>query len=160
MPSDRFNAFVPTFILEEECDWPRDKSGQYSNDLDDPGGETKFGIDVRGYRAMHPGQSINIKSLTVDQAINIYWMDYWLRPGVESHPFPLGEVFCNSKVNGGHPDIWINQCGGDAGKFLDFQRQYYRDLCAYWSKKGKHDPYKYLSDWLGRCDRLAKFLNL
>ncbi len=45
--------------------------GGYSNDKNDPGGETNFGICKRNY------PSIDIKSLTKKEAIEIYRRDYW-----------------------------------------------------------------------------------
>jgi len=45
--------------------------GGYSNDPDDPGGETKYGISKRSY----PNE--DIKNLTVERAVEIYTRDYW-----------------------------------------------------------------------------------
>lgn len=157
--SQRFTAFMP-FIFKEECDYPGDKSGQFSDDADDPGGQTKWGIDLRGYKDKHPGKSINIRALTYEQAVEIYWQDYWTLPGIESIPYPLGEAACNSFVNGGHPVEWLKQCDGDASRFIELQEQYYKDLCAYWKRKGKPRPYKYLPAWLARTARLRTFLKL
>lgn len=61
------------FVLSEE--------GGYSNDPQDPGGETNFGISKRAY----PG--LNIASLTRSEAVEIYRRDYWdrlpaLPPGI------------------------------------------------------------------------------
>ena len=47
--------------------------GGYVHDLDDPGGETKFGISKRS----HP--QVDIKKLTIDEAVEIYYRNY-LRP--------------------------------------------------------------------------------
>lgn len=54
--------------------------GGYSNDPDDPGGETNMGISRRSY----PHE--DIKNLTRDQAIQIYYNDYWLAPGIYKLP--------------------------------------------------------------------------
>lgn len=51
------------FVLKHE--------GGYSNDSNDPGGETKFGISKRAY------PNLDIKNLTRDKAIEIYKRDYW-----------------------------------------------------------------------------------
>jgi hypothetical protein len=138
--------------MKEECSWPEDRSGQYSNTPGDPGGPTKFGIDQRS------SPRVNIRQLTYDQAMEIYWNQYWVGHGVEEHAYPLGEAFMNSCVNGGHPDVWVKL--GDAKKFIEAQEQYYKDLCAYWKRKGKPDPYKFLPDWLGRTARLRTYLHL
>jgi lysozyme family protein len=45
--------------------------GGYVNNLSDPGGETQWGIAKKFY----PG--LDIKSLTKEQAIEIYFKDYW-----------------------------------------------------------------------------------
>ena len=47
--------------------------GGYVNDPDDPGGETKYGISKRSY------PTLDIKNLSIDQAINIYYQDFWLK---------------------------------------------------------------------------------
>ncbi len=45
--------------------------GGYVNHPNDPGGETKFGISKRAF------PHLDIKNLTQDQAINIYYCKYW-----------------------------------------------------------------------------------
>ena len=52
-------------VLEDE--------GSYVNNSSDPGGETKFGISKRD----HPG--LDIQKLTRDQAIEIFYREWWLR---------------------------------------------------------------------------------
>src|SRR5216684_3047737 len=47
--------------------------GGYGNDPADPGGETNWGIDIR----THP--NLDIKNLTRDEAITIYYKDWWQR---------------------------------------------------------------------------------
>ena len=50
-----------------------EQEGGYVNNPKDPGGETNFGISKRAY------PSLNIKTLTKTQAIDIYYRDYWLK---------------------------------------------------------------------------------
>jgi lysozyme family protein len=47
--------------------------GGYVNHPNDPGGETKFGITKRSYTFL------DIRKLTKDEAINIYFKDYWAK---------------------------------------------------------------------------------
>jgi lysozyme family protein len=47
------------------------KEGGYVSNPVDPGGETKFGISRKAY------PSIDIKSITLEQAKRIYYEDYW-----------------------------------------------------------------------------------
>lgn len=51
--------------------------GGYHNDPKDPGGETKYGISKKQY------PNLDIKKLTVQDAKNIYYNDYWKGRGVE-----------------------------------------------------------------------------
>lgn len=51
--------------------------GGRSFDPVDPGGETNFGISKRSY------PDLDIKALTRDQAIEIYYRDWWIEHGYE-----------------------------------------------------------------------------
>lgn len=51
--------------------------GGYTADPDDPGGETKFGISKRTY----PG--VEIRTLTREEAVEIYYRDWWLFHGYD-----------------------------------------------------------------------------
>lgn len=67
--------------------------GGYSNDPRDPGGETKFGI----CKKYHPG--LDIKNLTIEQAKDIYYKEYWLPAGCNNVPFPMDICLFDSQVN-------------------------------------------------------------
>lgn len=58
----RFDKCVE-FVLASE--------GGYVNDKYDAGGETKFGISKRAY------PDLDIINLTIEQAKDIYYKDYW-----------------------------------------------------------------------------------
>lgn len=70
--------------------------GGYVNHPADPGGETNMGITKRSY------PTVNIKTLTVEQAKDIYYNDFWLRGPYEQLKYaPLaGKVF-DAAVNMG-----------------------------------------------------------
>ncbi|MDR1235463.1 MAG: hypothetical protein LBJ96_00495 [Holosporaceae bacterium] len=51
--------------------------GGYSNDPQDPGGETHYGISKRSY------PNLDIKKLTRDQARQIYFVDFWMKAKCE-----------------------------------------------------------------------------
>lgn len=57
-----FNHAV-NFVLSNE--------GGYSNDPEDSGGKTKFGISQRSY------PNVNLDTLTIEQAKKIYKKDFW-----------------------------------------------------------------------------------
>ena len=99
MYSTRFEKWV-AWLLLQETEFVRGHYGDFNyakvdQPSGDPGGTTKFGIDQRS----HP--STNIAKLTVDQAVQIYWWEYWTPCGAENMPMGWGEVLADIKVNGG-----------------------------------------------------------
>ncbi len=77
------------FVLEEEG------NGIVSNDPQDPGGLTKWGISQRAY----PG--LNIRNLTREDAIAIYRKDYWNKCRCGEMPDPLAIVLFDTSVDQG-----------------------------------------------------------
>ena len=69
--------------------------GGYSNDPNDPGGETKFGISKRSY------PELDISKLTLKQAKEIYYQNYWLKAGCDELPFPFDIIVFDTAVNMG-----------------------------------------------------------
>lgn len=69
--------------------------GGYVNDPKDPGGETKYGISKRAY------PKVDIKKLTVDEAKNIYYNDYWLKSKCDKMNYKVATVVFDMAVNAG-----------------------------------------------------------
>lgn len=144
--SARFLKFMP-FILKEECNWPEDQSGQYSNDPDDPGGETKYGIDKRS----HP--DVDIKNLSLPGALAIYFSKYWAPNGCEALPPGEGEVVMNCCVNLGKGRVKELMTDSDPMKFE------YREDDLYKRIADAHPRLeKFLGDWLRRDSHLRLWL--
>jgi lysozyme family protein len=70
--------------------------GGYSNDPDDPGGETNFGIDKRS----HP--DLDIPNLTLEQAKQIYKTAYWTVCSCGNKPWPFDLIVFDTAVNMGN----------------------------------------------------------
>ena len=142
MMTQRFHRILP-FIFKWE--------GGYENDPDDPGGETKFGIDKRS----HP--DVNIRNLTQEQAAEIYWRDYWVKNGCEWNTEPVGEVFFNACVNCGagraRTILHALPVPHTAAAFLDAQEAFYRRLTA-----ARPPLTKFLKGWLNRTADLRRFI--
>ena len=75
------------FILQAE--------GGYVNDPTDRGGETNFGISKRAY------PDLDIKNLSLNDAENIYFKDYWLKAKCNELPPQMAIVVFGSAVNHG-----------------------------------------------------------
>lgn len=71
------------------------KEGVLSNDANDPGGLTKYGISKTAY------PNLDIANLTVDQAIAIYERDYWAKVRGDELPWIFALPLFDSAVNQG-----------------------------------------------------------
>ena len=58
-------------IFEKAVEFTLRMEGELSKDKDDPGGLTKYGISKKQY------PYLNIEELTLEEAIGIYYRDYW-----------------------------------------------------------------------------------
>lgn len=67
----------------------------YVNDPNDPGGETKWGISKRSY------PEVDIKSLTRDQAITLYNIDFWIPARLAALPDSIAYQALDFAVNSG-----------------------------------------------------------
>ena len=138
----------------------------------DRGALTKFGVDQRS----HP--RTDIKNLTLEQAKEIYWYEYWLPSMAENLPAGYGEVLFDIKVNGGDGprllQAGLNKLGynlavdgkigprtvgamnnaGSMGldKFLDMRQARYESLSR------SANRHKFLQGWTNRNNSLRKFV--
>lgn len=69
--------------------------GGYVNDSRDSGGETKYGISKKAY------PEVDIKNLTLQQAKDIYYQDYWKRCKCDYLPDCLCMAVFDYAVNSG-----------------------------------------------------------
>lgn len=73
--------------------------GGYVNDPQDPGGETNWGVTKR--TAMANGYTGNMKTMTRQQAYEIYRRAFWLRYNCEQMPDAVAYQFFDAAVNHG-----------------------------------------------------------
>lgn len=69
--------------------------GGYVDNPRDPGGRTKYGISQRSY------PKLDIKNLTLDQAKQIYFDNYWKASGADKYPWPMSYFIFDVAVNSG-----------------------------------------------------------
>ena len=67
-------------IFEEAFDKLMKYEGGYSDHEADSGGKTNYGISE--YAARKYGYEKEVKDLTIDDAREIYYQAYWLKPGI------------------------------------------------------------------------------
>jgi hypothetical protein len=121
--------------------------GFRSNDHDDPGGDTVFGIARAFYPDLTPWPP------TWEQAKLIYLNDYWIKNGCDKLPFPLDVI---------HADSCVNPGPGAAKKFMYSSSEHPRvdRKCVeyltlrlrYYLLKVKENPakLKFLAGWMDR----------
>ena len=73
--------------------------GGYVDDLRDPGGETNWGVTKRTAQAN--GYTGNMKTMTRQQAYEIYYRAFWLRYNCEQMPDAVAYQFFDAAVNHG-----------------------------------------------------------
>ena len=118
--------------------------GGLTIDENDPGGTTKWGISQRSY------PSLNIESLTREEAARIYKKDYWDKVGGDTLPFPFDVLAFDMAVNCGVGRasrlIGKATCGKD---YLFKRIEYYTKLTQF-NLYGK--------GWVNRCIDLYKLI--
>ena len=90
-------------VFDEWVDFVLEREGGLTNDPQDPGGLTNFGVDQRS----HP--NVDIRNLTRDQAVEIYRTAYWT--GTKADQLSDAVAFV-------YGDIAVNQGAGAAAKLL------------------------------------------
>ncbi|MEN2997548.1 MAG: glycosyl hydrolase 108 family protein [Brevinematia bacterium] len=85
----RFTRFFEDILKHE---------GGYVNHPADKGGETKYGISKRAY------PNLDIKNLTKEQAMEIYYRDYWIKSNaneIAEYSFQIATKYCDIAINMG-----------------------------------------------------------
>lgn len=81
-----FNRLIDRVLTHE---------GGYVNNPKDPGGETNWGIAKRSY------PTLDIRALTREQALEIYYADFWVRSRASLLPKALAFQVLDLAVNSG-----------------------------------------------------------
>lgn len=133
---------------------------KYTNDPVDPGGETKYGISKRAY------PDVDIKSLTLAEAEQIYYNDYWLKAGCDTMDKDLAIVVFDAAVNCGvgRTKSWLAELNEkenlaeakrSARWMIQRRIQYYKDIVV-----KKPALQKFLKGWLNRVNDLSKYIDI
>lgn len=118
-----------------------------TNDPDDPGGITKYGLSKRA------NPDLDIENLTLDDAKAVYKKRYW-EPVATYKDDLLDQAAFDSAVNCGVGTVkkWLKTCT-NFGTLLDRRLAYYSTLVE---QRPKNE--KYIKGWLNRVKALRKFL--
>lgn len=120
--------------------------GGYSNNPNDPSGETKYGISKKSY----PNE--DIKNMTIERAKEIYYQNYWLKADCDKLPFPFNLIVFDTAVNCGvrrAKKFMTNSLGWQ--DYLFNRIEFYAGL-----KTAKY----FLRGWINRVIDLYKEINI
>ena len=131
------------FVLKHE--------GGYVCNPNDPGGETNYGISKQEY------PDLDIKNLTVANAMDIYQRDYWDAYSLDPRAFPYSIALLDSYVQHSptHVQTWDQQCGDDYKALIQLRRVYYLTLIQ---KNPKERVFK--NGWMNRLNDLGKYCDI
>lgn len=147
------------------------KATGYVNDQADAGGETKFGV------AKNANPTLNIKTLTWEEAKAVYFKKYWLAASCDKLPQKVASITFDGAINHGvgRATKFLQQAAdvvadGDIGpvtlakimsmdqnllcnKIADLRVKFYRDIVA-----AKPSQAKFLNGWLRRISEVRTFV--
>lgn len=132
-----------TFTIKHE--------GGYVDNSNDPGGETNYGISKREY------PNLDIKNLSVADAITIYKRDYWDANNLDSISNPLSIAAFDSIVQHGAGVVknWLRQSNGSYQTLIQLRRVFYLNLI----QKNPADS-EFKIGWMNRLNDLGKYCDI
>ena len=136
-----FHQIIP-FIIEQE--------GGYVNHPKDPGGETKYGISKRAY------PKLNIRDLTIQDAVRIYYDDYW-EDEWNKLGFPLAACMLDTAVNMGKKRAkeFFGRSDGSHIVYLQVRIAKYKELI-----EKNPDLKVFEKGWMNRVRDLRRFIEV
>lgn len=139
------------FVLKSE--------GGYSNRKEDRGGATNFGITqgtYNDYNKKHGLPTKDVKNITKDEALRIYYNDFWKKTGADKiKDKRLGLAYFDAAINHGpaYAKKFYNASGGDVKKYIQLRKDKYKNL--------RKDPSQQIfsGGWTDRINNLEKRIN-
>ena len=134
--------------------------GGYSNNKNDKGGPTNMGITQKTYDdycKRHHLKTKDVKKLSQDDIIQVYYNDYWVKSGLNKENDPIKSLilFDTAVLHGvGRTKEFLKKSNGDIQKILDLRREHYK-------KRSEIDPTQkqFEKGWNNRVNRLQKMLD-
>ena len=156
-----FNPF------EKSMEFVFEKEGRFSNDKDDPGGATNYGITLMTLKDV--GIDVDgdgdvdvddIRRLTPEVAMQIYKDKYWNALDAGNIDWPLAVAAFDTAVNCGvgRTKRWLQQTtekGGDVNYLLQLRTIHYLNIIQKNPVLGK-----YRKGWLNRVNDLKKYIEI
>lgn len=141
------------FVMEQECRKRKDGTldDGYVNNPNDPGGETKYGISKKAY------PSLDIKNLSLEDALALYYRDYWYLSKLIDFPLNLCVFDCAVNQGTKRAKEFLSVCKKD-WKLFHFQREQHYISLIQGKFKDNPDREKFRKAWFSRLNNLKKFI--
>ena len=132
-------------------EWGRRADGGYTNDPTDAGGETRWGISKRA----HP--DVDIESLSLEGALEIYRSAYWDFYKLYNFPSPLCIAMFDAFVQHNPKRVaeWIPADYGNWKGFNEKRRMFYLRLI-----EKNPSQIKFKRGWMNRLNDLDKLCTI
>ena len=132
--------------------------GGYSNHKNDKGGATNMGITQNTYNAYRKQKNIpikDVKNITKNEAIKIYYENYWLPSGADKiNDSSMSIALFDTAVLHGPTTAkkYYNQSNGNLEKFLNIRKRSYDKIV-------EKDPSQkiFYKGWNNRVENLRKY---
>jgi len=147
--SDNYKVVVMKDNFDKAFKFILKWEGGYSNDKDDLGGETKYGISKRSY------PNLDIKNLTIEMAKEIYKKNYWDKLGCDKLSFPMDIIAFDTSVNMGisTANELLKNSNGDPKEFIILRIKKYKEIVE---KNKKME--KFFLGWINRTIDLYVYI--
>ena len=132
--------------------------GGYSNNPNDLGGETNFGITSRTYSDYRKSKGLSlcsIKDISIEEIEEIYYKKYYLASGAHNiEDFRLSLLHFDTAVNMGvaRANSFLRLSHSNYDDYLRLRKEKYIEFARVPSQKC------FLKGWLNRVCRLEKYL--
>lgn len=133
--------------------------GGFTDDPDDLGGRTNMGITQFAYNDYCKRYKVpvkDVKFLTKEEAIEVYYNDYWKKSGADKVENQIEALilFDTAVLHGvGRAKQFYKESNGNFEKMIQLRKEYYLKRV-----KQNHTQKNYLKGWNNRADNLLKLL--
>lgn len=124
--------------------------GGFVDHPNDPGGATNHGISSRAHNLTYE----QVKNMTVEQAKEIYYRDYWVKAGCDKLSWPMNLIVFDTAVNVGlsRSVSWLDPKDITPENYIARRMQHYISLKRLWPDFGR--------GWMNRVQDLLWEIDL
>ena len=131
--------------------------GSYVNHPADPGGATNYGVTQRtfdAYNAKKGKPKKDVKHMTLQEAIEVFYDEYW-KPEWKELGFPLAACVFDTAVNMGMSRAlqFLRECEGSYVKYLQLRVAFYKRIV-----ERRPSQKVFEKGWMNRVTDLRRFI--